>query len=544
MLQTALDQFRSVFQSMPVPSRIIAGLLLTVIVLALGFLVRGSNAPKFEYLLGGKLLDEKDIDAAELAFGSAGLTGWERDSRRLKIPIDQRSAYLAALEQSASLPMSLRTHTQSALDATTAFESSEQRLARAMHAKEQDLSDMIAKFADVRGANVTYDRGERMGLARGRPQSASVFVQPEGLAPLSRARVQMIKEMIRASFAGMGVDDVQVTDANSSSMPGSGDEDDPLSKKRREEESYYEQKIRSHLAGYGQIHVKTFAEIDPTMGVEKAILRYDAQPTTLSETSRKRETESSSPSPGGVPGAQPNTISNRQVKIDPNARTSKTKDDERTSQKVAGQEYETTRTASLPVKRVRVSIGLPSSYYRQVWAQEFFDGNPGKTTDDVPSLDQDALQNLKDRTKLAIQTAVTPLLPEVSPGEDDIELVEVWDFTDLPARQVASAGTSQVALTWLAESWQTIAMILLAGFALMVARGAMKSIGGDADPAGFAEGFGLELPVPPLPPEEIEGKNDQMEITGGSLKQELVGLVEGNPEVAANVIRSWIGEAA
>lgn len=544
MLQTAIEQFRSVFQSMPVPSRIIAGLLLTVIVLALGFLVRGSNSTKYEYLLGGKLLDEKDIDAAELAFGSAGLTGWERESRRLKIPADQRSAYLAALEQSAALPMSLRTHTQSAIESTTAFESSEQRLARVMHAKEQDLSDMITKFADIRGANVTYDRGERLGLSRGRPQSASVFVQPEGLQPLSRARVQMIKEMIRASFAGMGVDDVQVTDANSSSMPGSGDDLDPLSRKRHEEESYYEQKIRSHLAGYGQIHVKTFAEIDPTMGVEKAVLRYDAQPTTLSETSKKRETESSSPSPGGVPGAQPNTISNRQVKIDPNARTSKTKEDERTSNKVAGQEYETTRTASLPVKRVRVSIGLPSSYYRQVWAQDFLDGNPDKAVADVPSLDQEELQKLRDRTKLAIQTAVTPLLPEVSAGEDDIELVEVWDFTDLPAREVASSGASQAALTWLAESWQTIAMILLAAFALMVARGAMKSIGGDADPAGFAEGFGLELPLPPEAPEADDGKTDQMEITGGSLKQELVGLVEGNPEVAANVIRSWVGEAA
>jgi len=35
-----------------------------------------------------------------------------------------------------------------------------------------------------------------------------------------------------------------------------------------------------------------------------------------------------------------------------------------------------------------------------------------------------------------------------------------------------------------------------------------------------------------------------MEITGGSLQDELVALVEDNPEVAANVIRSWVGEAA
>lgn len=544
MLQNVIEQFRNVFNSMPIPSRVIAGLLVVMIVLALGFLVRGSSVQKHEYLLGGKLLDEKDIDAAELAFGSAGLTGWERESRRLKIPVDQRSDYLAALEQSSALPMSLRTHIQSAIDSSTPFESSEQRVARVMHAKEQDLSDNITKFSDIRSANVTYDEGERRGLSLGRPQSASVVVQPEGLQPLSQARIQMIKEMIRASFAGMSVDDVQVTDTNSTSMPGSGDDDDPLSKKQREKESYYEQKIRSHLAGYGQIHVKTFAEIDPTMGVEKASLTYAEQPTTLSETSRKKEIETSSPIPGGVPGAQPNTISNRPAKIDATARTSKSKEDERTSNKVAGQNYETTRIAGLPVKRIRVSIGLPQSYYRKVWAEQFLISNPDKTADEATAMGQAELQKLRDQTKLAIQSAVTPLLPEVSAGEARFPLVEVWDFPDLPTREVASSGSSQAALTWLADSWQTIAMILLAGMALLVARSAMKSIGGDADPAGFSEGFGLELPVPPAPPVEVEGKTEQMEITGGSLKQELVGLVEQNPEVAANVIRSWIGEAA
>jgi flagellar M-ring protein FliF len=35
-----------------------------------------------------------------------------------------------------------------------------------------------------------------------------------------------------------------------------------------------------------------------------------------------------------------------------------------------------------------------------------------------------------------------------------------------------------------------------------------------------------------------------MEITGGSLRDELIRLVENNPDVAANVLRSWISDAA
>jgi len=544
MLQNTLDQFRNVFSAMPMPSRIIAGLLVTVIVIALGFLVRGSNTTQTEYLLGGKLLDEKDLDAAELAFGTAKLTGWQRDGRRMKIPSAQRSEFLAALDASAALPMSMRSHVQSAIDSSTPFESNEQRLARVGHARERDLSDEISKFPDVRSASVTYDLGERMGLSRGRKQTASVVVQPEGLEALPRARIQMIKGMIRASFAGMSIDDVQVTDTNATSMVGDGDNDDPLSKKRREEEAYYEQKIRSQLVGYGQIHVKTFADIDPTMGIEKASLKFDEQPTTISETRSKREVESSRPVPGGVPGAQPNTLSNRPSKIDATAQTSKTKEDQTSSKRIAGQEYATTRTAALEVKRIRVSIGLPTSYYRQIHLQTFLQDNPDKSAGDVEALTADALQKLREITEEAIQSAVKPLLPEVSAGEDPMPLVEIWDYPDLPERVIASAATGQAALTWLADSWQTIAMLLLAGGALFVARGAMKSLGGDADPAGFSEGFGLELPTPPEPIEEEIGRAEQMEITGSSLKTELIGLVEHNPEVAANVIRSWIGEAA
>ncbi|MFG0267321.1 MAG: flagellar M-ring protein FliF C-terminal domain-containing protein, partial [Rhodopirellula sp. JB055] len=360
MLQSVLDQFRSIYSTMPVPSRIIAGLLLTAIIVALGFLVRGSSSPSTEYLLGGRSFSERDLDAAEIAFGSADLRGWTREGRRIKIPIESRSEFLKALENSASLPLSLRTSVQAAIDKSSPFESNEQRLARQRNGKLLDLARNIMMFPDIRTARVDYDQGERMGLSRTRPQSASVTVEPEGISPLSRDRILQIKDMVRSAFAGMSVDDVVVTDTNGSAPFNLADDDDPLSRKRREEEERFEMKIRNHLMGYGKIHVATHVEIDPTMSTEKASLKYADQPTTLNETSRKRETESSRPTPGGVPGAQSNALSsNRPVKLDATAQTSKTKEDERTSKRVAGQEYSTTRMAGLPVKRVKVSIGLP-----------------------------------------------------------------------------------------------------------------------------------------------------------------------------------------
>ena len=289
----------------------------------------------------------------------------------------------------------------------------------------------------------------------------------------------------------------------------------------------------------------THVEIDPTMSTETASLSYADQPTTLNETSRKRETESSRPAPGGVPGAQTNALSsNRPVKLDASAQTSKTKEDERTSNRVAGQEYSTTRMAGLPVKRVKVSIGLPRSYYKKVWTKQQLETNPDQTVDDIKQMETADLVTLKEQTETEIQQAVTALLPDVAAGEDRFPLVQVWDYIDLPEPEMDSPATAAIALSWLSDSWQTLAMLGLAAAALLIARSSVKSLSGNADPTDFKEGFGLELPSPPIAVEEQTEKVEAMEITGGSLQDELVALVEGNPEVAANVIRSWVGEAA
>lgn len=84
---------------------------------------------------------------------------------------------------------------------------------------------------------------------------------------------------------------------------------------------------------------------------------------------------------------------------------------------------------------------------------------------------------------------------------------------------------------------------MLALVALLVAKSAAKA-SGDPSPTEFREGFGLEIPAPPPELAESEEDSEKMTITGGSLKDELLTLVEGNPEVAANVIRGWVGEAA
>ncbi len=542
LIRQSSDQAREAFVAMPMQSRVIAVMLAGAIVIGLAFLVRGGNSSRMENLFGGRSLDEQELVAIELAFGGAGLNGWEREGRRIKIPIETRSDYLAALENSSGLPMSLRTSVQTAIDQTSVFEPDALRQAREMHAKEQDLGTKIASFPDIRWASVEYDRGERFGLARSRPQSASVVVNPEGTDALSRHRVQQIQDLIRSSYAGMSSDDVVVIDTNSTTSSSSED-DDPLLRKQREAEARVEQKVRSLLIGY-PVRVAASAEIDPLMDVEKTTLKYDAEPTNLSTTSRKVESSSNRPSNRGVPGAAPNGIGNRAVSLEDNMETTQSKEDERESTGVAGQQYENSRVASLQVKRIRVSVGLPNSYYKTVHRQTFLQDNPTLTVADLPALDTTRLEELREETKESIKSAVTVLLPEVAAGEDSFPLVNVWDYPDLPEPAPAKTESAKVALTWLADSWQTIALVMLALVALLVARSAAKSGASNSTPPESQEGFGLEIPSPPPEPENSDDESDHMTITGGSLKEELTVLVENNPEVAANVIRGWVGEAA
>ncbi|MGV3483612.1 MAG: flagellar M-ring protein FliF C-terminal domain-containing protein [Planctomycetaceae bacterium] len=544
--QQAIAPLRESFLAMPMQSRVIAGMLVATIALGLGLLVRGTGGTNDEYLFGGRTLGENEVDSVELAFSQAGLSGWTREGRRIKIPRETRSEYLSALQASSSLPMELRSSMQEAIDQSTPFESSEQRLSREMHAKEQDLGRKIMAFPDIRYASVEYDRGERFGMSRQRSQSASVLVSPEGTEPLSKARENMIKDLIRGSFAGMNAEDVVVTDTNSTHSNSPLEGEDPLLRKRLEEEASYEQKILKTLVGYGPNRVAAHAEIDPTMGVEKTSLKYDGERTTLSEYSKKVDSESARPAQGGVPGVVPNAIGNRATSLESMESIQKSKADEREASGVVGQEYEQSRMASFQVRRVRVSVGIPSSYYDQVLLQDFLRENPGKSAVDAVKPTAAQLQAKKDETQQRIQAAVTPLLPVLPVGEDPFPLVQVWDYPDLPALVTDTAGPADVALSWLADSWQTLAMLGLAVLAVLIARSALTGMSSGPTP-GFNEGFGLELPAPPVVDETDKKTIDQpegMQITGGSLKEELVRLVESNPDVAANVLRSWISDAA
>ena len=266
-------------------------------------------------------------------------------------------------------------------------------------------------------------------------------------------------------------------------------------------------------------------------------------PTGLVSVHHSTKTKSSSSSgpAGGEPGAGPNAVGNQSSSLSATVSQNESSEDKRSTQGVTGLSDTVSRVADFPVKSVGVGIGIPKSFYRQEYIKEAIEKDPSLDPSSVV-IDSANLATLKDRIEKKIQDIVGSLLPNRDPGDDPADYVNVFESPEFPEPIASSSSIVDSATTWLSDSWESIAMLVFGLVALFIARGAIKG-GTGGTPSDFEEGFGLELPAPP-PELEEEDEDDQLTITGGTLQDELTKIVDANPEVAANVIRGWVGEAA
>lgn len=533
-------QLHESFLAMPMPTRVIGGSMVAVIAMGLWMLSSSAgNNRSMETLFSGRVLTEDEVLKIEGALSRAQLGQWDVERNRISVPSKYKAEYIRAIDEGGALPLGAETYFVEAQKQSSPFDTERSRQSREHHAKERDLGRKISAFPQILHASVEHDVMSK-GYVKDHRQSAHVLVTPKGSEPLPAPMIRQIKMMVAASYAGLSEDDVTVTDVNSNGL-GMDDEDNPLFAARVKWEQHYLGKARNVLSGFGPLSIDATVELDPTMDIQKAMLQY-GDPTTLQEQLAQLTMESSRPPPGGVPGVTSN-VGNRPVTIDPSAQTSRTTQKSENSRKVAGEEYQQSRTASLQPKRLSFSIGVPDSYYERIWRDDFFRANPDAKAEDLQPMTAADREQLSVATATEIKTALQPMLLPVSAGEDMFPLIEVWDHRELPDLPPAAPTVTDRAISWLADSWQTLAMLALAVVALLVARSVLAS-GTGGSRKEFEEGFGLEIPVPPPADSSSESVdasgNPRLTITGQHMKEELSEMVGANPEAAANVLRSWL----
>src|SRR5262249_4470963 len=103
-LNKGLAQISELFRSMTPAARVTAGLLLLVVVVALGYLFNHQLAGPDDYLFGGDAAPVGLLPKMEGALAKAGLSGYVIEGSRIKVPRGTRAQYMAALVDGDALP--------------------------------------------------------------------------------------------------------------------------------------------------------------------------------------------------------------------------------------------------------------------------------------------------------------------------------------------------------------------------------------------------------------------------------------------------------
>lgn len=554
-LNKAFAQLAELFRSMSPGARITAGLLLAVVVASAGFLFNHQVTGGDAYLLEGQHFSTAELQAIESAFGQAGLNNFDFDGGRVRVPRAQKAKYMAALVDGNAMPAHFGSHLDAAVSKPSPFTSKQQQDAMLKIGLQKELAAVITQMKGVETASVLYDVQKKGGLKLETTVTASVSVKPVGENPLPSDQVPKIRALVASAIANLTPEQVTVVDLNGPSYQATGNKnvhdvfDDPYAQRVKYWQGHYERTILQALNYVPGVVVTANVELDPHTKLQEEKTRVDSKnvvPLFVQDETDTEQTDAANPS--GQPGLQAQQRPNAPATLPAQARGSHTEKERssRREQNDTSRDWTKTETAPLTPKRVTVTVAVPSSYFEKVYR----DQNPSPPDQPPPPVDKKALAQIQTDETSRIQNSIAPLIPQVDPTADPRPLVTVTPFHHLPAAAIPVPATSEIALGWLAANWSTVGMTGLALLSLVMLRSMVR-----AAPAPSAT---PDMPLPPPPPSvektaekgvaEGEGKGanrlKRRSGSGQSLREELADMVREDPDTAASILRSWIGNVS
>jgi flagellar M-ring protein FliF len=546
-LNQTFEQIRDLFASMTPAARITSALLLGVIVCSMGFLFQGYSNASEEPLFGGALLQPAETRRIETALGQAGLDILELNQGRIMVPRGQKAAYLAAIANAGALPANFHNLLEDSLE-TGMFESGKMRDQRWKAARERQISMMISEWEGIEDAKVLYDIREPRAFGK-EEITATVSVMPSPGAIFDPQRMKLIREAVAKSIAGLRAESVMVVDrSNGSQYGGIGGEvgaaafDDPYFQTR----TLFEQQMRSRIEALLSdikpgVRVQVTAELDDTLSSETRSVRPDGESTPLRERKSTEESVNRQTEGGGQVGLRaqgPNRQTPEQAGVR-NENTTASEDTETDS--FVPHIEEVRRQSGLTPKHVRAAIAVPSEYLIRVWRETTPDAKP----EDRP--DVAMLTNIEEQVKSKIKATVGPLFPKEL-AEDQLTKVEVTVFQSLTPAPTPEPSVASEGVLWAKQNTSSLIIAGMALMSLLMLRSMIKSIP--------TTDKGVDFSLPDILPKkneaakasgkggESEGGRPKLRLKRGpSLKEDLSELVKEDPDGAAAILRTWIGNA-
>ncbi|GAB5404161.1 MAG: hypothetical protein Aurels2KO_23920 [Aureliella sp.] len=552
-------QIGDVFASMTPQARIMAGLMAGVILVSLGWIFSAGSSTQYEPLLGGSYTAEQ-LDAMEVAFSEAGLRGHTRMGKQIKIPTAEKDLYLAAVEAAGALPSKWGTATDAAHSSGGMFDSPLLQTSKLQTARERELAVLLKGISGIEDAAVSYDE-KKTAFMRDTERVCSIFVRAPFGQEVDSRLLRSIALQAKTHFAGLTDDNISVFDQGSGrhyqpSADQTSIENSPLLMAQMLWEDKVQTKVRRILGqNYGNIQVGVAVELDSMLSSEEEKLTYDSTTVPIQSSTSTKNEQNQKSTPAGPPGARPNEVtSNGAASLSAGSpdQTSSNKVTEEQKRAVAGHTVSRTKEAGLAPTKVTVSVGIPDTYYKTVWQKQKLE-EPDADAENLGQPAAGEIEKIMADTETNLRLALASVTSGIRAGLDPKPLINIFTFPELPVEPLPEPGFSQAAMGWLAQSWTTLALLVV----LLVSLGMMfswvKSQGDIAADKDFAEGFGLQIPdnlYDELDVTDEEGGEDgddrkvEFQVTGGELKDDLSTLIKDNPDVAVNLLKTWIGDAA
>lgn len=560
-LNKAYAQLAELFLSITPAARATTALLLAAVVVAGGYLFNHQMSGGNVYLLEGQHFSSEELKAMEAAFGAGRLEGYTVEGGRVRVPSGQKAKYMAAMADAGAMPASFGSHLLEAVNKPGPFTSGPQQKAMMKIALQNELSAIIRSMQGVERAMVLYDTQKKGGLRSAETTTASVSVKPVGTLPLSPEQVPKIRHLVAGAIAGLDPRQVVVVDLNGRTYGGGGADadvgplEDPYVQRLKAYPELFEGRIREALAYIPGVIVKS--NVDLNQELHRSEQRSHVDPKLVAPLMIKDETEttqSESGGPTGQPGYQAQQRPNAPANLAHGPKSTHNDKDRSSSvqQNAVSTDQTTTEYASLTPKRVTVTVGIPSSFYEKIWRER----NPAPLGQAAPPLDKKAIEQIELDEIKKVQTAVTNLIPQVDATADPSPLVTVSTYQPLPQPEIPATPTAEVALSWLSGHWSTLGMLGLAFFSLLMVRSLVRA-GPPATAAAnlpvtpaAAAAAAIAAAAEPAAEEKAaaeskdKAKRKRRLGSGQSLREELADLVREDPDTAANILRTWIGNAS
>jgi flagellar M-ring protein FliF len=545
-LNRGFAQVSELFRSMAPGARITAGLLLGVIVVSLAFLFRFSSSTPDSYLVvQGRTPEE--LARMQAAFDAAKLTGSQVDGGRIRVPRGQEDKYMAALVSAGALPHNFGDYWTAALDNSNSFTPKQKQAEMVKVAKLRELSRWFSGIPGVDSAAVFYDIEERPTFGQPRAITASVNLSTSSGSRLTNEQIANIRNTMLGAIAGLRAQNLQITDQAGHRYSAGGDDlassgDDAFFNRKQQYERDLEEKVLASLEMIRGVQVKATAELNPETRHQEEKRHIDPKPVALqlSEMTSVLTTQGQAPQgPPGVRAQQPNQPATLGQSAAPRSESEESRTEK---QSVASTDTTLRDFAPLTLRDAKVAITIPASYFVSVWREQNQAAAGAAVKEPTPA----DLQKVRTEVTTKVEELVNGLLPDYPLGKDPYPRVKVVEFQDLAPIATPMPAFTEHFLSWMNQHWTTVGMFLLGFVSLMMLRSMIRATPVE-ETLGRVLPSTLSLaPTPAMaePQQENKPRLKRRVAQGSNLRDELTEMVREDPDSAATILRSWIGNAS